>query len=224
MRSFEKILDLASQHYGGAKGVKAKLGEHPHILDLSILSDDRVLAEMTRRIFQSGFVWKVIDAKWEGFEAAFDGFDPHRVAFYSDEDLDRLMGDTRIVRNGAKIAATLHNARFVVEVAKEAGSFCAFLANWPSDDQIGLLEVMKARGKRLSGMTGQYFLRFIGWDAFILSNDVSAALIREGVVDKPPTSKAAMKAVQAAFNEWADQSGRPRREISRVLALSIGPS
>jgi 3-methyladenine DNA glycosylase Tag len=69
-----------------------------------------------------------------------------------------------------------------------------------------------------------YFLRFNGWDAFILSGDVVKALIREGVVDKPPTSIADMRAVQDAFNAWTKESGRPQHEVSRILSLSVGPS
>ena len=71
-------------------------------------------------------------------------------------------------------------------------------------------------------MTAQYFLRFSGWDAWILSKDVGAALVREGVVDKPPTSKAAIARAQAAITAWSDESGRSQSEISRILALSTG--
>ena len=222
MRSFEDIRDTAIQHQGDEATLDEKIiSGGGGKLDLSKVSDDRLLSQMTKSIFQSGFVWKVIENKWPGFEAAFDNFDPPRVAFYADEDLDRLMSDKAIVRNGAKIEATIHNARLVSDIAKEYGSFGQFLTNWPVDDQIGLMEVFKKRGKRLSGMTVQYFLRFAGWDTFILSQDVTAALIREGVIEKPATSKKALKDVQAAFNAWADTSGKSRTEISRTLALSV---
>jgi 3-methyladenine DNA glycosylase Tag len=86
------------------------------------------------------------------------------------------------------------------------------------------MDYLKKNASRLGGATAQYFLRFEGWDAFILSGDVVKALIREGVVSKAPTAKKDMAAVQAAFNTWRDESGRPVREISRILALSVGPS
>jgi 3-methyladenine DNA glycosylase Tag len=82
--------------------------------------------------------------------------------------------------------------------------------------------VIKARASRLGGTSGQYTLRFMGKDSFILSRDVVARLIAEGVVDKAPSSKRDMEATQAAFNTWMDQSGRSLTEISRVLAMSIG--
>jgi hypothetical protein len=70
---------------------------------------------------------------------------------------------------------------------------------------------------------GTYFLRFNGWDAFILSPDVTKALIREKVVTKAPTSKSDMKAVQSAFNTWTEQSGVAQRDVSRILSYNVGP-
>ena len=80
--------------------------------------------------------------------------------------------------------------------------------------------MLKKRGSRLGG-AAQFGLRFMGRDGWILSNDVVARLVAEGVIDKPPTSRKAMAAVQSAFNAWRAESGRSLTEISRVLALSI---
>jgi 3-methyladenine DNA glycosylase Tag len=224
LHKFSDIVALAQKHHG-ASGVKTKLAEMGGMAagDLD-QSDDRFLAGMTKAVFSSGFSWEVVEQKWPGFEAAFQSFDPHRVAFYTDKDVGRLLKDARIVRNGAKIQATIANARFVVDTSKAHGSFGAFLRQWPPADQIGLMEHLKKNAARLGGSSAMYFLRFNGWDAFILSADVTKALIREGVIDKAPTSKAQMRAVQDAFNVWAAQSKRPQREISRILALSVGPS
>ncbi|CAN0598097.1 unnamed protein product, partial [Laminaria digitata] len=152
---------------------------------LKKIPDDRYLATMTRCVFNAGFNWKVIDVKWDGFELAFEGFDPNRLAFFGDEMLGQLVSDTRIVRNGQKIKATLENAKFVADTAKAHGSFGAFLSAWPVDDQAGLLSYLNTNGSRLGGATGQYFLRFSGWDAWITSGDVCRALVREEVLDKP---------------------------------------
>ncbi len=65
-------------------------------------------------------------------------------------------------------------------------------------------------------------LRAMGKDGYVLSRDVVGRLIAEGVIDKPPTSRRGLAAVQAAFNTWAEESGRPYTTISRVLARSIG--
>jgi len=222
MKSFDKIEAMAGKHHGGPKGVAAKLDEWDIDNDLVKRKDSRFLAGMAKAVFSSGFSWQVIEKKWPGFETAFEKFDPKRVAAFGDEDVDRLLKDTRIVRNGAKIMATIENARFVVATARQHGSFGKFLVSWPQTDQIGLMAHLKKNASRLGGATVQYFLRFEGWDAFILSQDVVKALIREGVVEKEPTSKKDLAAVQAAFNTWREQSKRPVREISRILALSVG--
>ena len=225
MHSFEEILTLAAKHHGSADEVLARAANEFALSDYSKTSDDRYLAEMAKAVFSAGFSWKVIRNKWPGFEAAFDGFQPHRVAFYSDEDVDRLLSDAAIVRNGQKITATIANARFIVSTAKQHGSFGAFLNDWPKEDQAGLLAYLGKHGSRLGGATAQYFLRFSGYDAWIASKDVCAALMREGILDKPSaTSKTALKKVDAALTDLHAQSGLPRAVLSRVLALSTGPS
>ena len=224
MKSFDKIEALAAKHHGGPKGIAAVLKQWPVDTNLKARKDAQFLSGMAKAVFSSGFSWQVIEKKWPGFEAAFDRFEPKRVAAYDEEKVDALLKDTRIVRNGAKIMATIENARFIVATSKQHGSFGKFLAGWPETDQVALMDYLKKNASRLGGATVQYFLRFEGWDAFILSGDVVKALIREGVVTKEPTSKKDLAAVQAAFNTWRDQSGRPVREISRILALSVGPN
>jgi hypothetical protein len=86
------------------------------------------------------------------------------------------------------------------------------------------MDHFKRHAARLGGSSAMYFLRFSGWDAFILNADVIKALMREGVIDKAPTSKAQLRAVQDAFDAWTKESRRPQREVSRILALSVGPS
>lgn len=223
MASFKGIMTAAASHHGGEAAVLENSANSHAVKTLARVSDDRLLATMTRCVFNAGFNWKVIDAKWASFEAAFDGFDPHKLAFFGDEMLAKLVSDERIVRNGQKIKATLDNAAFVVRTAKEHGSFGKFLASWPADDQAGLLDHLNRKGSRLGGATGQYFLRFSGWDAWITSGDVCRALVREGVLEKPEAkSKTALARVQAAINDWHEETGLPRAQISRILALSVG--
>ena len=220
MRSFDEIFDIAASRHGGAESLEATLSKPMTPAALAEVPDDRWLSVMTKCVFQSGFNWKVIEAKWDGFEAAFEGFDPGACAFLEGDRLDALISDTRIVRHGAKIASVRDNAAFLLELRDEGGAG-KVLGGWPSTDFVGLLELLKSRGSRLGGNTGQYAMRFAGRDAFILSRDVTARLIAEGVIDKAPGSKRAMAAVQEAFNTWMDQSGRSLTEVSRVLAMSL---
>ena len=80
--------------------------------------------------------------------------------FMSDDEFDEHLKNTAIVRHAKKILSFRDNAIFLSDLAKEHGSAAAFFANWPVDDLVGLWEVMKKRGSRLGGATGQYSLRF----------------------------------------------------------------
>ncbi|MCA0869366.1 DNA-3-methyladenine glycosylase I [Seohaeicola saemankumensis] len=220
MMHFDEIFGLAAARHGGEAALEAKLTRPLPPAELAELAEDRWLATITKSVFQAGFNWKVIEAKWEGFESAFDGFDVGRCAFMDDEKFDALLQDARIVRNGTKIATVRDNAAFLMGLRDQGGAG-KVLGGWPSTDYVGLLDLLKRDGSRLGGTTGQYAMRFCGRDSFILSRDVTARLIAEDIVDKPPTSKKAMAEVQAAFNTWMEQSGRSLTEISRVLAMSL---
>ncbi len=223
MIQFKTIRVRAEKRKGGTKALAQLLPPVPDAEALIKLSDDRVLAEMTKRVFSAGFAWSVIEAKWPGFEEAFLGFEPGRLSVQPDEFWDGLMKDTRIVRNGAKIMSVRSNASFVREIANEHGSFGRLLAKWPSPDEIGLLELLSKRGSRLGGNTGQMLLRFLGWDGFVTSKDVVACLRDEGLdVAEELKSKRDLAKVQAQFNAWAAETGLPYVHLSRICAMSIG--
>jgi len=220
MRDFSEIHAIAAERKGGVEALEAELTPALSAAELARIPADRWLSMMTRCIFQAGFQWRVIEAKWNGFEAAFHGFDVGRCAMMDDDWLDELIADRRIVRNGPKIRTVRDNAVFL-NTMRDRGGPGVVLGGWPATDFIGLLALLKSDGARLGAMSGQYAMRFMGRDAFILSRDVTARLIAEGVIDKPAASKSAMRAVQDAFNTWMEQSGRGLTEISRVLAMSV---
>ena len=220
MRHFDDIYAISAARKGGAETLEGMLSTPLSAQALADIPEDRWLAQFTKSIFQAGFNWKVIEAKWDGFEAAFHGFDPGRCAFMQEEDFDALLSDTRVVRNGAKLATVRENASFIMDL-RDQGGVGQVLGGWPADDFIGLMDLLKRDGSRLGGATSQYALRFIGRDSWVLSTDVTARLIAEGVIDKPATSKTALRAVQAAFNTWMEQSGRGLTQVSQVLAMSL---
>lgn len=221
MRSFDEIYAIAAGRKGGAPALEARLARPLTPEQIRVTPDERWLSSMARSLFEAGFNWRIIEAKWSGFEEAFEGFRLDRVSRYHDEDIERLLSDKRIVRNGAKIAAVIANALFLKEIVAEHGPAGAFFAAWPAEDHVGLLHQLASKGARLGGLTGQRTLRRSGVDGFILSPDVVARLRAEGVVANNPTSRRDMLAVQDAFNVWAAQSGRSLTEISQVLAASI---
>jgi 3-methyladenine DNA glycosylase Tag len=223
MTSFAVIRARAEKRKGGAAALAALLPPPPNPEALSALADDRVLAEMARRAFCAGFAWRVIDAKWPGFEVAFLGFQPAALVHQPDEFWEKLGSDARIVRNGPKILSVRDNAHFVRDVAREHGSFGRFLAAWPSADEAGLLVLLAKRGGRLGGLTGQMLLRSLGWDGYVLSQDVVLCLRDAGLaIAADVKSKSDLAKVQAQFNAWAEETGLPYVHLSRICAMSIG--
>lgn len=222
MRTYDDLLFLAAERKGSFGAVLDGIPTPKSAEDLAAIPDDRWLARMARGIFQAGISWKVVDAKWPEIEEAFYGFDVGRVAMMSDAWFDALIADRRIIRAPQKVQAIQQNAVFVSDVAKSYGGFGRKIADWPSEDFFGLLDWLKLEGARLGGATGAYMLRAMGKDGFMMTTDVVARLVAEGVIDKAPTSKAAKSAVQDAFNTWRAQSGQPLTTISRVLAQTVG--
>lgn len=223
MVDFQKIRARAAKRKGGEAALTSLLGPMPDNAAVAKIADDRILSTVAERVFAAGFVWRVIEQKWPGFEEAFLGFEPKRLLFQPDDFWHDLTADKRIVRNPQKIKSVCDNAAFVDRVSKEHGGFGKFLADWPADDQVGLMAYLGKHGSRLGGNTGQYFLRWLEWDAFVVSADMAAALRDAGLdIAESPTSKRDLGRIQAQINAWAAETGLPRRHISRILAMSIG--
>ncbi|RWE60293.1 DNA-3-methyladenine glycosylase I [Mesorhizobium sp.] len=223
MMDFQKIRARAAKRKGGEAALASLLGPMPDNAAVADITDDRILSTMAERVFAAGFVWRVIEQKWPGFEEAFLRFEPKRLLFQPDDFWHDLTADERIVRNPQKIKSVRDNAVFVERVSKEHGGFGRFLADWPADDQVGLMAYLAKHGSRLGGNTGQYFLRWLEWDAFIVSTDMAAALRDAGLdIAESPTSKRDLDKIQSQINAWAAQTSLPRRHISCILAMSIG--
>jgi DNA-3-methyladenine glycosylase I len=144
--------------------------------------DDRHLFEMlTLEGAQAGLSWSTILGKRSGYRRAFAGFDPVEVARFTAADVERLLTDPGIVRNRLKVESTVENARRVLEVQVEHGTFAAYLWGFAGDDPIvngfrslselpaatplsaALSKDLKRRGFRFVGPTVCYaFLQTVG--------------------------------------------------------------
>ncbi len=220
MAEFQSIIEAARARAGGAAALEARLPQPKTDAALRALGDDRYLSLMSLRIFRAGLKHAMVDARWPAFEAAFEGFEPRRVQMLSDEDLDVLLTDRRLIRHAAKMHAVRANAVAICALAAETGSFGAYLADWPGAEVVGLWDDLARRLTQMGGNSGPYFLRMAGKDTFLLTGDVARALQHWGVVARTPKGKGDRRRVQAAFNGWTAETGRPLCQLSMILALS----
>ena len=95
--------------------------------------DRRIFEKLCLEGFQSGLSWLTILRKRPNFREAFAGFDPSAIADFGDDDVERLMADAGIVRNRAKIHATINNARRYPELVADTGSLAAYLWSFEPD-------------------------------------------------------------------------------------------
>lgn len=136
--------------------------------------DERGLFErISLEAFQSGLSWAIILRKREGFRAAFQRFEPDEVAAFSDAEIEKLMADTEIVRNRAKILATIHNAKATIALRQDEGlvdfvwSFKPDVTPRPqtiadiptsSPESVALSKALQKRGFKFVGPTTMYAL------------------------------------------------------------------
>ncbi len=220
MVDFQPILRAAEARAGGAAALRARLPMAKSAAELRAVGDDRYLSLMSLRIFRAGLKHAMVDARWPAFEAAFQGFEPRRVRMMSDEDLDALLTDRRLIRHAAKMHAVRANAAALRDLGEDKGGFGAYLAGWPGAEVVGLWDDLAKRFSQLGGNSGPYFLRMAGKDTFLLTGDVARALQHWGVVARAPKGKGDRRRVQAAFNDWTAETARPLCRLSMILALS----
>ncbi|MCO6058597.1 DNA-3-methyladenine glycosylase I [Pseudomonas sp. MOB-449] len=221
MRDYRWLHEYCLNRFGSAQALEARLPQPRSDAELRAFSDDRYLSLMTLRVFRAGLKHSLVDAKWPAFEEAFFGFDPQKVVLMGAEHLERLMQDARLIRHLGKLKSVPRNAQFVLDVAREKGSFGALIADWPVTDIVGLWKYLAKHGNQLGGLSAPRFLRMVGKDTFIPTDDMVAALKAQDIIDKAPTSQKDLAQVQAAFNQWHAESGRPLCQLSVMLAHTV---
>ena len=172
---------------------------HDHEWGRPVGDDRRLYEKICLEGFQAGMAWITILRKREAFREAFDDFDFERVARYTEQDVDRLMGNPAIVRNRAKIVSTINNARRALAVAEETGSLSGWLwrheppaaerpgtvdldywnQNPTSAASTALSRALKKRGWTFVGPTTMYaFMQAVG-----MVNDHMTGCVCRPVVD-----------------------------------------
>ncbi len=221
--NFEDIYHAACERKGGKKNLEKLLPGKSSARRLKKLGSDRYLAEFSKKVFQSGFVWRVVEQKWDGFEEVFWDFDIAKLLMMPDDMLERKAQDKRIIRNYRKVLSIRENAMMISDTERQQDTaFGEFIAAWPKDDVVGLWTYLKKNGSRLGGNTGPYALRTLGVDTFLMSRDVEGYLRLHKIVGSGITSQRALKATQNYFNDLRDQSGRSLADLSRIVSFCFG--
>lgn len=221
MSDFAPIFEAASARVGGAAALEERLPKPKSADELRAVGDDRYLSLMSRRVFRAGLKHSLVDARWPAFEEAFEGFEPRRVRAMSDEAVETLLSDRRLIRHGPKMKAVRDNAAALCDLAEAGSGFGSYLAGWPGSGIVGLWDDLGRRFRHLGGKSAPYFLRMAGKDTFIFTDSVVRGLAYWDACDGNPKTKAGRKAAQAVFNAWAAKTGRPLCQLSMILAVSI---
>lgn len=222
MEKFALIYQRAAKRKGGEEALQQLIWPAKTDSELAQIDDSRVLAELTKKVFQSGFVWRVVRQKWPHFEDVFWGFNIDKILMMPDEMMEKKATDPAIIRNLNKVRTIRTNALMLKDIITEHGSAGKWLANWPKEDTYGLWTYLKNNGARLGGNTGPYALRELGKDTYLLSRDIEAYFRAHSLIDGGLSSKRSQLTIQSAFNTWREQSGLSLQEISMVLAYSSG--
>lgn len=221
MRDYRWLYEYCLNRFGSLEQLELSLPVPLSVAELQAVTDDRYLSLMSLRVFRAGLKHSVVDAKWPAFERAFFAFDPQKVVLMGSDRLEALMGNAELIRHLGKLSSVPRNAQMLLDIAKEHGSFAQWLAAWPEESIVGLWRQLAKRGSQLGGLSAPRFLRMAGKDTFIPTEDVVAALKAQKVIDKAPTSQRDLQAVQAVFNQWRSDSGRPLCQLSRMLSYTV---
>ena len=225
LESFKSLYNRAAERKGGAQALNLLLSEvNPYgYAELSdTLTDDRVLSAFTKKIFQSGFVWRVVENKWDNFEEIFFNFNLEKILMMPEEMMERKATDPKIIRNYNKVKTIKANAQMMFNEQQNGHTFIEFLDNWPAEDTIGLWAYLKKNGERLGGNTGPYALRAIGKDTFLLTRDIEGYFRAYDIISGGLQTKSSLHAIQSSFNQWQKECDLSLSQLSRLIAYATG--
>src|SRR5437764_565785 len=134
---FAAVLEAARTRHG-VQALEARLPQPKTPAEVTATPDDRYLSQMSLRVFRAGLKHSLVDAKWSAFEEVFHGFDPRRVRAMSDEALEGLLGNAKLIRHWGKLKSVRDNAAAMLEIAGEHKSFGAWLAGPASGSARGM--------------------------------------------------------------------------------------
>ena len=136
---------------------------HDREYGFPVACDAALFERLALEINQAGLSWLTVLKKRAAFRAAFEGFDIARVAAYGESERARLLADAGIIRNRRKIDAVIENARRLVAIRAEAGSFAAWISAYHPRSKADWLALFRARFTFMGGEVVGEFLMSIGY-------------------------------------------------------------
>lgn len=128
-----------------------------------IHNDDELFGRLIMEINQAGLSWETILKKEEGFRKAYDNFSIQKVANYDEKDRERLLNDSGIIRNKLKVNAAIENAKTIIELQNEFGSFENWLSHHHPKPLQDWMKLFKKTFKFTGGEIVNEFLMSTGW-------------------------------------------------------------
>lgn len=138
---------------------------HDHVYGVPVSDDNELFGRLVMEINQAGLSWRTILLKEQGFRRAYHNFSIVRVAAYKERDVERLLADASIIRNRLKVGAAIYNAKQILLIQKEHGTFARWLtlmANDLGDDYEAWVTLFKKQFKFVGGEIVKEFLMSIG--------------------------------------------------------------
>jgi DNA-3-methyladenine glycosylase I len=136
---------------------------HDTAYGFPIEDDNELFGRLILEINQAGLSWGLMLKKQENFRKAFDDFDICQIAAYTDEKASELLLDAGIIRNKLKINAVIHNAKEIIEIKKEFGTFKNWLDEHHSLEKADWIKLFRKRFKFVGGEIVNEFLMSTGY-------------------------------------------------------------
>lgn len=136
---------------------------HDKLYGFPIYNDNELFCRLVLEINQAGLSWETILKKEASFRKAYDNFDIQKVATYTEADRERLLSDPGIIRNKLKVNAAIENAKVIIELQKEFGSFEKWLAHHHPKTKEEWVKLFKKTFKFTGGEIVNEFLMSIGY-------------------------------------------------------------
>jgi len=173
-------------------------------LDCKSWSDDKFVSVMARTVFTAGFRDKTVENRWPAITKAFSNFNIHKVARYTEKDVQKLLSKPKIIKNKSKIRAVITNAKKMEEIIKKHGSFANYISSFSSSPDNLIEELRKIKFKWIREVGIYEFVKEMCFPFIKPDRQIRKVFHRLGLIDKEASPEEIVqkgKAMAEAVNE-----------------------